>query len=86
MTDLKTTVTGIVGALTFVVSRFGLDVPSEVTDGIIVITIAVIGYFARDSYKPSVKVDVNPSILPERDRTAEIRKRVSDKTKLERID
>ncbi len=86
MTDLKTTVSAIVGVLAFTIGRLGLELPTEVTDGIIALTILAVGYFARDSYNVQRSIEVNPSILPERDRSAEIRQRVSDKTKLNRID
>lgn len=84
MTDLKTTVSAVVGAIAFTIGRLGLDLPTEVTDGIIALTILAVGYFARDGYTPSVKVDVNPSILPNRDRQQEVRERISKQTKMKR--
>lgn len=85
MNNLKTTISGVVGAVAFVVARFGLDVPVEVTDGIIVLTTLLVGFFAKDGVNAqSVKVELNPSILPERNRQNEVRERNSKETKLKR--
>jgi len=84
MNDLKTTVSSVMGVIAFVTARFGLELPADVTDGIIVLTIMAVGYFARDSYVQK-HIEVNPSIFKEKDKSADIRKNISDKTKIKRV-
>lgn len=49
--DWKTTITGIIGAVVYLVSAFGVTVPPEVSNGIIAVVLFMIGLFAKDSSK-----------------------------------
>jgi hypothetical protein len=45
----RTTIAAIVGAIAYLVSVFGFNVPAEVQTAIVVITMFVIGIFAGDN-------------------------------------
>jgi hypothetical protein len=53
--DLKTTVTTVVGVVVYIVAKFGFEVPPEVTEAVIVLTLAVVGLLAGDSKKTEPK-------------------------------
>lgn len=49
--DLKTTVSTVVGVVVYIIAKFGFDVPPEVSEGIIVLALFVVGLLAGDSKK-----------------------------------
>lgn len=51
MKNLKTTVSGAVAGIAQLVKLFGLDVPTEVLDGITAVAVMVAFYFAKDKSK-----------------------------------
>lgn len=57
--DMKTTIAGIVATIGFILKIFKIDVPVEVTDGLIAIGIFVMAYFTNKKNKP--KTDVGGS-------------------------
>lgn len=85
MKNPKTTISGAIGAIAYLLPLFGLDIPEEVTNGLGALALLLIGFFAKDGVNAqSVKVELNPSILPERNRQNEVRERISKETKLKR--
>ena len=56
-TNPRTTISGAVTVLAWILARFGLDVPIEVADAIIVIGVFVVGFFARDRKPAETKPD-----------------------------
>lgn len=48
MTNLKTTVAGVVAAIATFSQAFGFEIPAEVTNGIIAVALFFMGLFARD--------------------------------------
>ena len=49
LTNWKTTLTAIIGAIAALVAAFGIHVSSEVQLAIVTITVFVIGLFAKDA-------------------------------------
>ena len=45
----KTTLTAVVGAITYLVAVFGIQVPVEVQTGLVAVILFFIGLFAKDS-------------------------------------
>jgi hypothetical protein len=49
MTDLKTSVTGLVTALAAITATYGLELGADIQNAIIYIGIVLLGFFAKDS-------------------------------------
>lgn len=45
----KTTISAIIGALAMLAQALGLNIPEEVTKGIMAVSIFLVGFFAKDS-------------------------------------
>ena len=48
----KTTLTGLLGAAASIVAVFGFAVPQEVVNAIVIVTMFLIGLFAKDAKAP----------------------------------
>lgn len=48
MDSWRSTVTGVVGAIAVLIGRFGLSLSAEEQLAIITLTVAIMGWFARD--------------------------------------
>jgi len=46
--DLKTTISGLVGAVAMVLRLLGIGIPDIVCDGIVAVAVFLIGLFAKD--------------------------------------
>ena len=49
MKDPRTTIAGIVAGIAILSRTFGLEIPSEVTDGIIAVAVFFLGFFAKQA-------------------------------------
>ena len=49
MRDPRTTIAGIVAGIAILSRTFGLEIPSEVTDGIIAVAVFFLGFFAKQA-------------------------------------
>lgn len=48
MTDLKTTITGLIGGIVMMLSAIGIGIPAEVSQGVIAICLFLVAFFAKD--------------------------------------
>lgn len=46
--DPKTTLTGVVGALAVILAKFGFDMGADIQGAIVLLTMVVIGFLAKD--------------------------------------
>lgn len=49
MINWKTTLAGLIGLIAYVVASFGVEVSQEVQNAIVVVTVFIVGLFARDA-------------------------------------
>lgn len=48
MTDIKTTIAGVLASLAMFSKTFGLEIPDEVTNGVLAVAMFFIGFFSKD--------------------------------------
>lgn len=46
--NLRTTIAGLVGATAWLVAKFGFEVSPDLSEAIVMLVVAIIGYFAKD--------------------------------------
>lgn len=51
MTSIKTTIAGVLASAAMLAKTFGLEVPTEVTDGILAVAMFFLGLFSKDAGK-----------------------------------
>lgn len=49
MKDPKTTIAGVVAGIAILLKTFGLEVPQEVLDGIIAVSVFFLGWFSKQA-------------------------------------
>ena len=55
MINWKTTLAGLIGLIAYVVASFGVEVSQEVQNAIVVVTVFIVGLFARDASTDDLK-------------------------------
>lgn len=53
MQNWKTTISGVLTAGVIVLKMFGLEIPQPVQDGVLAVSVFLVGLFAKDSSKPA---------------------------------
>lgn len=53
LTNWRTTLTAVIGAIAYIVAAFGIQVSAEVQTSLVVVILFFIGLFAKDGGTPS---------------------------------
>lgn len=48
MVSLKTTIAGVLASIAMMAKTFGLEIPTEVTDGVLAVAMFFMGFFSKD--------------------------------------
>lgn len=48
MGSVKTTIAGVLASVAMLAKTFGLEIPTEVTDGILAVAMFAMGFFSKD--------------------------------------